>query len=198
MALRDTWHRGLAYFGFGVAEGEDLRLEPLPEPEPEPEAEIEDRYRERPNMLRPQLKVRSATAAYAPRLSPLLHELGYPSDERQVTERLTRVLADPAARVFVAEEGGTIMGFAAVSIVPLLQGDRPLCRLTAIAVAPGARGRGLGRSLVEKVEDHVRGLGCDRLEVTSAARREDAHAFYERLGFAERPHRFLKAVSAER
>ena len=48
MALRDTWHRTLVYFG--LAEEEDPRYEPLPEPEPE--AEIEDRYRERPSIRR--------------------------------------------------------------------------------------------------------------------------------------------------
>ena len=54
MALRDTWHRALVYFG--LAEEEDPHYEPVPEPEPE--AEIEDRYRERPNVRRLQRKRR--------------------------------------------------------------------------------------------------------------------------------------------
>ena len=54
MALRDSWHRALVYFG--LAEEEDPRYEPLPEPEPE--AEIEDRYRERPNVRRLQRRRR--------------------------------------------------------------------------------------------------------------------------------------------
>ena len=48
MALRDTWHRTLVYFG--LAEDEEYRDEP--DLEPEPEAELEDRYRERPNVRR--------------------------------------------------------------------------------------------------------------------------------------------------
>ena len=55
MALRDTWHRTLVYFG--LAEEEDPRYESLP-PEPEPEAELEDRYRERPNVRRLQRRRR--------------------------------------------------------------------------------------------------------------------------------------------
>ena len=54
MALRDTWHRTLVYFG--LAEEEDPRYEPVREPEPE--AEIEDRYRERPNVRRLQRRRR--------------------------------------------------------------------------------------------------------------------------------------------
>ena len=54
MALRDTWHRTLVYFG--LAEEEDPRYEPLREPEPE--AELEDRYRDRPNVRRLQRRRR--------------------------------------------------------------------------------------------------------------------------------------------
>jgi cell division inhibitor SepF len=67
MAVSDTWHRALVYFG--LAEEEDPRYEPVSDRErdrdrggreaqdfddPEPEAELEDRYRERPNVRRLQ------------------------------------------------------------------------------------------------------------------------------------------------
>jgi cell division inhibitor SepF len=53
MALRDTWHRTLVYFGLA----EDDRyyepdLEEVPEPDPEPETQLKQRYRERPNVRR--------------------------------------------------------------------------------------------------------------------------------------------------
>ena len=53
MALRDTWHRTLVYFG--LAEEEDGYREDV---EPQPEAELEDRYRERPNVRRLQQRRR--------------------------------------------------------------------------------------------------------------------------------------------
>ena len=55
MALRDTWHRALVYFG--LAEDEEERYPD--EPDPEPEAELEDRYRERPNVRRLQRRRRN-------------------------------------------------------------------------------------------------------------------------------------------
>jgi cell division inhibitor SepF len=54
MALRDSWHRALVYFG--LAEEEDPRYEAVDDPEPE--AELEDRYRERPNVRRLQRRRR--------------------------------------------------------------------------------------------------------------------------------------------
>jgi cell division inhibitor SepF len=53
MALRDTWHRTLVYFG--LAEEDDGYRD---EPESEPEEEINDRYRERPNVRRLQSRRR--------------------------------------------------------------------------------------------------------------------------------------------
>src|SRR4051812_49957319 len=52
MALRDTWHRTLVYFG--LAEEDDYPTEERPLPEPE--EELEDRYRERPNVRRLERK----------------------------------------------------------------------------------------------------------------------------------------------
>ena len=48
MALRDTWHRTLVYFG--LAEEDEYPTEERALPEPE--EELEDRYRERPNVRR--------------------------------------------------------------------------------------------------------------------------------------------------
>jgi len=61
MALRDTWHRALVYFG--LAEDEEAYAEPVRDrdrdrdrdrerPAREPEAELEDNYRDRPNVRR--------------------------------------------------------------------------------------------------------------------------------------------------
>jgi len=56
MALSDTWHRALVYFG--LAEEEEPRYEAVPDREAEPEAQLEDRYRERPNVRRLQRRRR--------------------------------------------------------------------------------------------------------------------------------------------
>jgi cell division inhibitor SepF len=47
MAMRDSWHKALVYFGLAEERHYEEDL-----PEPEPEAALEDRYRERPNVRR--------------------------------------------------------------------------------------------------------------------------------------------------
>jgi cell division inhibitor SepF len=48
MALRDTWHRTLVYFGLAEDDAYDEELEPYSEPE----VELQDTYRDRPNVRR--------------------------------------------------------------------------------------------------------------------------------------------------
>jgi cell division inhibitor SepF len=48
MALRDTWHRTLVYFGLAEDDAYDEELEPYSEPE----VDLQDSYRDRPNVRR--------------------------------------------------------------------------------------------------------------------------------------------------
>jgi GNAT superfamily N-acetyltransferase len=70
----------------------------------------------------------------------------------------------------------------------------PLGRLTAIVICEQLRRRGIGGRLVAEVERRAREEGCERLELTTAARRIGAHAFYGHLGFTEHSRRFIKPI----
>jgi GNAT superfamily N-acetyltransferase len=50
---------------------------------------------------------------------------------------------------------------------------------------------------VERVESEARARGCERLELTSAERRADAHAFYRDLGFEPASQRFIKSLAGD-
>ncbi len=63
MALKDTWHRTLVYFGLATEDRDayaydDEYDEPPAPPPREAESEMEDRYRERPNVRRLQSRRR--------------------------------------------------------------------------------------------------------------------------------------------
>lgn len=77
---------------------------------------------------------------------------------------------------------GAIVGCAGCDV---REGDSPARKLEVekVYLDPNWRGRGLGRTLVEKVEDHAFRLGIRELELWSDTRFETAHAVYARLGY---------------
>lgn len=70
---------------------------------------------------------------------------------------------------------------------PTAGSDEPGIELKRLYVAPSRRGRGLGRWLVEQVEQVARERGCRVVELWSDTRFDDAHRLYERLGYERRP-----------
>lgn len=135
--------------------------------------------------------VRDARPSDAAGIAQLLTELGYPVSPERLGRRLQVLAGERATRVFVAEAGGDLCGVAAIHSTHMLERDDPICRATALVVAPEARRRGVGTTLMARLEREARGRGAVQLEVTSAEHREEAHALYERLGFEERPRRYV-------
>jgi GNAT superfamily N-acetyltransferase len=138
--------------------------------------------------------IRDARAGDAPAVARLLTELGYPSDAGAVDERLERlrVVGD---RVLVAEVDGDVVGVAHLQVTPALERDRPAAKLGVLVVAEEQRGRGVGRALVEATEAEARLRGCELLFLTTAERRDDAHAFYERVGLEQTGRRYSRTLS---
>ena len=140
------------------------------------------------------LTIRDAVPADADAIATLLDQLGYPADAEAVDARLERlrVVGD---RVVVAEVDGRPVGFAHLQVAPAIERDRPAARIGALVVDQAHRGSGIGRALVEAMETEARTRGCELLFLTTAARRKDAHVFYERVGLEETGKRFGKELS---
>ena len=78
-----------------------------------------------------------------------------------------------ARRVTVAEEDGTLLGFAT------LEGEAPQGELGMLFVEPAAIGRGVGRLLYRHVLDQARELGFNLLTIDADPH---AEAFYLAMG----------------
>lgn len=77
----------------------------------------------------------------------------------------------------VAEEGSTVIGYAVACPV------RGGASLDSIAVAPGARGKGVASRLLESVRRRLKRRGVGRLTLMVKVTNEVARAFYEKRGF---------------
>ena len=136
--------------------------------------------------------VRDATTADAAAVVGLLGELGYPTPPGEAAKRMLRI----GERVLLAESDGLVVGLASLTNGPMLEHARPVARVTALVVHAPARGLGVGRRLMARVEELARDAGCAGIELTSAIRpeRDAAHRFYEMLGYERTSYRFWRTL----
>ena len=89
----------------------------------------------------------------------------------------------PETHLFAAVEEGRIVGTASLCIThhPLgLKGG-----IEDVVVSPEARGRHIGRKLMEHIIEYARGLAPIELHLTSRPSREKANLLYQALGFRQ-------------
>jgi GNAT superfamily N-acetyltransferase len=135
-------------------------------------------------------RIRQASHEDAPAIAALLAELGHPTDVAVIPQRLDGVRAE-GDEAFVATEGdGPVVGFFSIARVAVVHGSGPVALITALVVTESARGRGVGRRMVDAARQWAREAGCVRLLVTSADHRADAHAFYPACGMPYTGRRF--------
>ena len=131
------------------------------------------------------LAVRQAEPGDTHQIAALLTQLGYPSTGDEVAERLSYWLPDPMSLILVAEQGGRVLGCLSLHAIPYLERTGRWARIESLVVDQSGRGRGTGRALVAAAEDAARNWDCLAVEVTSLRTRADAHAFYQRMGYAD-------------
>jgi GNAT superfamily N-acetyltransferase len=125
--------------------------------------------------------IRTATPADAAGLAVLSGELGYPSTERQVRERL-RLLDDPERTLLVADDAeGRLAGFIDVHVQRVVEAD-PYGEVGGLVVAEAHRAAGLGAALLAAAADWSRTRGLARMWIRANLARVGPHEFYVRVG----------------
>lgn len=126
--------------------------------------------------------IRPMRVGDAKSVATLATQLGYPSSEGQLTERIPRVLERGDMAALVAEDSGTVVGWTHVELRRTLVGDRE-AQIMALVVDERCRGRGIGSALTAEAERWAREHGADTVRVGSRTSREGAHRFYQREGY---------------
>ncbi|MEV6878766.1 GNAT family N-acetyltransferase [Amycolatopsis sp. NPDC051128] len=112
----------------------------------------------------------------------LAGDVGYDAELRDIARRAE------LAEVLVAVDGaGEVVG--TVTVVRPESAYAEISRpgeleFRMLAVAPSARGRGVGEALTRAVLDRARRLGIRKVVLSSVDSMHSAHRLYERLGFA--------------
>jgi GNAT superfamily N-acetyltransferase len=135
--------------------------------------------------------IRRAVAADLPRVVELLVSGALPgapqAEDAADADPYQAALEDiqgAGGEVLVAERHGEVVAVCQLLVFRHLQARGGLCaELESVHVHPDHRGSGIGRALVGAAVDRARARGCYRVQLTSNRQREDAHRFYESLGF---------------
>jgi ribosomal protein S18 acetylase RimI-like enzyme len=119
-------------------------------------------------------------------------------------EAVRRALAgdDPAVERIVAERGGEIVGSvmlfpAQVSAYEDFADALAWPELRLLAVAPAARGTGVGRMLVEECMRRAKAAGATEMGLHTSRSMEAAIAMYEGMGFVRVPEHDFQPEGAE-
>ena len=109
----------------------------------------------------------------------------YRDEIRDVRSRLA------TSTLIVAEDAGSLLGavtyYPDARLEPHATWPPNWANFRLLAVAPGARGRGVGRLLTEECIRRARAAGREALGLHTTGLMQVARAMYERMGFARVP-----------
>lgn len=102
----------------------------------------------------------------------------------EATDHLYSVFQDAGSAYWVIEEGGKIIGGAGIYPTAGLPSDT--CELVKLYLYPEARGKGMGKGLINKCLEKAKDLGYKNIYLESMPELNQAVTLYERLGFEKR------------
>jgi GNAT superfamily N-acetyltransferase len=134
-------------------------------------------------------RVRLANSDDAAVIGRLLYDFNREFDEpapppAALAERLRQLLADGEATVLLGGDGPD--GLAVLRFRAAIWSSGLECYLAELYVAPVARGRGLGRALMEAALSVARTRGADTMDIGVDEPDLVARHLYESLGFTNR------------
>ena len=109
--------------------------------------------------------------------------------------RIQRIAADERYRTFVAVRDEKVCGMIGTLTNPSYEHNDPSGRILALAVLSTMRRCGIGRALIAAAEKDFAQRAIRRVALDTRFAREDAHKFYESLGYERNGWRFVKQLS---
>ena len=111
--------------------------------------------------------------------------LGYNVDVENVKKQIEKLTNDKNQHIIIGYEDEItrkIIGFVHVQMYESFYSDLGL-NILGLAVNPDFQGRGIGRKLMNKLEEYAVDNNISFIRLNSALKREEAHKFYEHIGY---------------
>lgn len=139
-----------------------------------------------------KLRFRRATAADVGAIVAMLaddalgssREIALPDIAECYRDAFAEIDADPNQFLCVVEDGPQIVGTLQLTFIPgLSRAGAKRGQIEAVRIASDRRGHNLGEAMFAWAIDECLKRGCSLVQLTTDKSREDAHRFYDRLGF---------------
>lgn len=117
-----------------------------------------------------------------PHLVTLCTQLGYITDFESLSRRYVEVVQNPEHALLVAIDNDIPIAFLHARVSISFARDSGV-EVAALVVHESRRGEGIGSKLMEHAEAWAREQGYPAIFLRSNEIREDAHKFYEGLGY---------------
>ena len=111
--------------------------------------------------------------------------LGYDVDVENVKKQIAKLTNDKNQHIIIGYEDENIrkiIGFVHAQMYESFYSNLGL-NILGLAVNPDFQGRGIGRKLIEKLEQYAVENSISFIRLNSALKREEAHKFYEHIGY---------------
>jgi GNAT superfamily N-acetyltransferase len=108
---------------------------------------------------------------------------GMPLSEEVKRDLIPGLQSMPTAKIFLAYLDGKTVGIATCFLGFSTFTARPVLNIHDFSVAPASRGKGIGRMLMEAVEQKARALHCSKITLEVVENNDRAKHVYAAAGF---------------
>ena len=126
--------------------------------------------------------------------------LGYSFSLEETASQLAKLSQDSHHFILGFEEPTShdLLGYVHAEVYESLY-SKPGFNILALAVLPQTQCKGIGKTLLEGLEQEAEKRGYNFIRLNSADHRTGAHAFYERVGYTcdKMQKRFIKLIKGE-
>ncbi|OUL20800.1 GNAT family N-acetyltransferase [Nostoc sp. 106C] len=130
-----------------------------------------------------QIKIRLAQGKDAEKIALLCVQLGYSATSQQIEQRLVQIQDNNSHVVYVATlANDDVIGWAHAHTCDLIIIPNQAL-LLGLVVDEDYRHAGIGRTLMQYIEQWASSAGCEGIIVRSNIKRTEAHIFYEKIGY---------------
>ena len=121
--------------------------------------------------------------------------LGYSFSTEKTAQQLVKLIQD-SHHFFIGFEdvkSHQLLGYVHAEVYQSLYSE-PGFNVLALAVLPDQQGKGIGKTLLQGLEEEAKRRGYAFIRLNSAEYRTEAHAFYEHVGYScdKLQKRFIK------